>query len=400
MITPDVIVAKAIRVYPKAVKAWICDDCESLFPYRVPVNLALAKDHAAAIAEVEQLRKSSKQVLGFGYRIEYESRRSRTHGLNQFPIAIWIDTMEDLVRLAAAADEWEVLVSAVTMFRSRRPELARWLGEQSNWRKLLDVASVLPGLLNILDYLVAHPRPNCFARELPIAVSTKLLQSHRRLLASWLDLILPPSAIDHRYGYESFEPRYGLRYVQPHFLVRILDVNLLSELGLPFDELSLPAEALMKLPVKGTRIFIVENKVNLLTLPKLNRAIALGGLGNGVTQLADIGWLHANPVYYWGDLDAEGFLILDRLRRLLGGVQSVLMNEATFESFEYLATTGNVTEAKELDQLHAAERSCYEYLCRTHQRIEQEHLPMDALLRELQRMEMAAENRPVDPFSA
>ncbi len=387
MITPDAIIAKAKRMYPKAITAWLRDELAPFFPCRVPVNLSLPKDHAAAIVDVERLRQSSKESRSHGYRIEYESRRSRTYGLNRFPIAIWIDTMEDLVCLAGAALEWETLQIATQLLRARRPELSKWLVKQSNWRRLLEVADDLPGLLDIVDYLVANPRPNCFAREVPIAVSTKLLQSNRRRLASWLDLVLPPSAIDHRYGYDAFEPRYGLRYVRPHFLLRILDGNLQSELGLPFDELSLPAESLSRLPVRRVRVVIVENKVNLLTLPALERTIALGGLGNGVTQLGDICWLHENPIYYWGDLDAEGFVILDRLRQLLGRVQSVLMTQAIFDGYQHLATPGNASDPRELAHLNLQERECYEYICRTNQRLEQEHLPLDTLLHEINRFQ-------------
>ncbi|TWU57059.1 hypothetical protein Poly51_29800 [Rubripirellula tenax] len=386
MITPEAIIEKAKRIYPKAVKAWLANEQAVFFPHRVPVNLSLAKNYAAAITEVERLRQSSKEVRGHGYTVEYESRRSRTFGLNQFPAAIWIDTMNDLVRLADVSVDWQRLQVAVGIFRDRAVELLPWLERQSNWRKLLDVADDLPGLLDIVDYFRSHPRPDCFARELPIAVSTKLLESNRRRIAGWLDIVLPADAIDPRYGYDAFEPRYGLRYTRPHFLLRVLDLELQSELGLPFDELSLPAESLSQLPVVKTQVLIVENKVNLLTLPPMKRTVALGGLGNGVTQLDDVGWLHENPVVYWGDLDADGFVILDRLRHSIEQVQSVLMNQTTFDKFEELATTGNGSGPRELTHLHDAERECYENLCRTNRRLEQEHLPVGALLDEMKSM--------------
>lgn len=392
MIEPDAIIAKAERLYPKAIKAWLDGELASFFPCRVPVNLSLPKGHADAIAGVEQLRRSSKESQGFGYTIKYESRRSRTYGLNRFPIAIRIDTMEDLVRMCGMSNQWEVLRSAAELLLARRPELSKWLVASSNWRKLLEVADDLAGLLDIVDYLVDHPRPNRFARELPIAVSTKLLQSNRRRLAGWLDFVLPPSAIDHRYGYDAFEPRYGLRYVRPHFLLRILDRGLQSELGLPFDEWSLPAESIAELPVNRVRIMIVENKINLLTLPAMERTIALGGLGNGVTQLGDIGWLHENPIYYWGDLDAEGFVILDRLRQSLGRVRSILMTETVLNTFQNLATPGNASEPKELAHLNAEERACYETLCRSNRRLEQEHLPTEVLMLEIDRIAKSPES--------
>jgi len=388
MITPNAIIAKAMRIYPKAVEVCLNGNQAQFFPCRVSVNLSLSNDIAVAVVEVEQLRQSSNEMRGYGYRLEYESRRSRTHGLNRFPVAIWIDTMDDLVRLTGMNHEWETLCVAMELLRARRPELLQWVVTSSNWRNLLEVAGDLPGLLDIVDYLVAHPRPDCFARELPIAVSTKLLQPNRRRLASWLDILLPASAIDHRYGYENFEPRYGLRYVRPHFLLRVLDSDLQSELGLPFDELSLPADSLSTLPVNQVQVLIVENKVNLLSLPALKRTVALGGLGNGVIQLGDIRWMRHNPIFYWGDLDTEGFEILDRLRQTLGHVQSLLMNQATFAVFQHLATQGNAANAKVLDFLTAEERECYEYLCINQQRIEQEHLPTDVLLKALMSIEL------------
>ncbi len=213
------------------------------------------------------------------------------------------------------------------------------------------------------------------------------MEANRRRLAGWLDLVLPPSAIDPRYGYDTFEARYGLRYARPHFLLRVLDTELLSELGLPFDELSLPAQSLSQLPVISARVLIIENKVNLLTLPKLSRTIALGGLGNGVTQLSDVRWLHENPVYYWGDLDADGFVILDRLRQVIGQVQSLLMYQETLNEYQYLATSGNGVEVKELSHLDSDERACYERLCSEDRRIEQEHLPMELLTQAIGRIE-------------
>ncbi|WP_182869570.1 Wadjet anti-phage system protein JetD domain-containing protein [Rhodopirellula sp. JC639] len=380
MITPEAIAEKAKRIYPKAVGAWLSEEIDTFFPHRVPANLSLSKDHAAAIEQVDQLRKASKDVTGRGYTVCYESRRSRTYGLNQFPSAILIDSMDDLVHLAGCQSQWDTLQESVATLRRRKPELWPWLVQRNHWKTLPEIAAVLDGLLDIVDYFQTHPRPDCFARELPLAVSTKLLETHRRRLATWLDIVLPPHTIDHRYGYDAFEPRYGLRYARPHFLIRTLDDQLQSELGLAFDELSLPAESLASLPVADARTLIVENKINLLSLPNMDRSIALGGLGAGVTQLADVEWLHNNPLYYWGDLDAEGFVILDRLRQSLPRVTSVLMDRSILERFQDLATVGNGAQPKELTHLNAEEKACYAAVCKGNLRIEQEHLPIDLLV--------------------
>jgi len=112
---------------------------------------------------------------------------------------------------------------------------------------------------------------------LPLPVDTKFIERHKPMLHQWLDIVLPPQAVR---SYEAqFERRFGLRYAESHIRVRFLDPALQEELQFPWSELSLPPSALGQLPVSEARVLIVENKVNLLTLPKPPRTIALGGLG-------------------------------------------------------------------------------------------------------------------------
>ncbi len=375
MISPNAIKAKALRLYPEAIKEWLDGKQDDYFPRRLPVNLRLSNDHAAAIAEVARLREGARESLGYGYRIDWQSRRSRTHGLNQFPDSIWIDSLDDLVRLCDKQVERRRLQVAVACLRRRQPRLENWLIQGSHWKTLLELADELDDLLSLAEFFVAHPRPGIFAREIPLPVSTKLIEKHRRQLAAWLDRLLPPETIDVRYGYDAFEPRYGLRYARPHYLLRVLDRELQLELGLPFDELSLPAQSLAKLPVSRAHVLLVENKTTLLSLPSRQRGIVLGGLGNAITQLADIPWLGTEDVTYWGDLDAEGFEILNRLREHLPRVSSLWMDEAAVIEFQHLATAGNPVVEKPLSQLTEPERQAYSLLCDRGLRIEQEHLP-------------------------
>ncbi len=71
------------------------------------------------------------------------------------------------------------------------------------------------------------------------------------------------------------------------------------------------------------------------------------------------------------------FVILDRLRQSLRQMQSVLMTQATLNQFQDLATSGNSSDQKEFSHLNAEERECYENVCRSNRRLEQEHLPIE-----------------------
>src|SRR5439155_7425037 len=140
--------------------------------------------------------------------------------------------------------------------------------------------------------------------------------------------ILPPQTI--QADEEHFERRFGLRYAEPHVMLRFLDPQVKDACRLPWPELSLPLSTLSSTPMRIGRVLIVENKVNLLTLPPLTGTLALGGMGNGVTELRHVPWLTSCTVRYWGDIDVEGFVILSRLRNVLPQTRSLLMDGETF----------------------------------------------------------------------
>jgi hypothetical protein len=91
--------------------------------------------------------------------------------------------------------------------------------------------------------------------------------------------------------------------------------------------------------------------------------VAILRLGNAVSVLGLLLWLRGSKVVYWGDIDTHGFAILDRARRAVPQLQSVLMNEETLLSHRLLwgqesAQCPNVP----LDALTDEERSVYENL--------------------------------------
>ena len=85
MITCDQIRKKAERLYPKVVRAWLEGD-SSFFPRTLPSPKSLDNDDiSSSIRAVQQLRNGSKETLGYGFTVEWTSRRSRRFGQNDFP---------------------------------------------------------------------------------------------------------------------------------------------------------------------------------------------------------------------------------------------------------------------------------------------------------------------------
>ena len=157
---------------------------------------------------------------------------------------------------------------------------------------------------DVAEFFITSPSPDCYARQIPVAVDTKFVERNAGTLRDWLDELLPDSAVD--INEEKFERRFGLRDGEPHRGVRLLDRALTAEIPLPFGEASLPLRSIAVLPVERATVFIVENNLNLVTLPAFPRGIGIQGAGDAANRLECVKWLANNRVYYWGDIDVEG----------------------------------------------------------------------------------------------
>lgn len=373
MITPEEIREKAKRLYGEVVSAWLSGT--ELFPRYLPVNRKPSKVVSQAIAEQQALREHSKSSKGYGYSLEFEEINSRGYGQQRFVSGVYFETREDLLRLIGKLGEFARLTKMVDEIRQRQPLLNEWLN--SHWKRLVGLEGEVSHLLDVVDYLHAHPRPNCFLRELPLAISTKLVERNSGLLAVWLDQLLPPAAIDFGFERQQFEGRYGFRAVDDQLWLRILDPDLLSELNCPGTELALPRATLASLPVRDVEVVIVENKINLLTLPWRRRTVALGGLGRAVSQLYRVEWINSLPINYFGDIDVEGLQMLAHVRNQWPQTRSWMMDQATLEEFRELIISGN-DHSPELEppvELTDVERAAF-IACRDNSwRLEQERIP-------------------------
>lgn len=323
-----------------------------------------------------------KLELGYGYSLDLQEINSRRHSRQDFAVGVFFETRHDLLKLIGKAQEFRRLERAVELLRARQPQLDQWT--RKHWPKLLTIDDSLAQLLDVVEYLQSHPRPNCFVRELPLAISSKLIERHSQLLGQWLD-ILTPEAVDFAYDRGQFALRYGFREPDDQLLLRILDVNMLGELQCPGSELALPLTTLAELPVRDARVIIVENKINLLTLPAMPRTLALGGLGNAVSRLFDIPWMEMSPLLYWGDIDVEGLQILSRVRQHWPHTTSVMMDYETLERHRTLAIAG-IKYSPELappDELTRLEQAAF-IACRDDRLLmEQERIPADIVIERL-----------------
>jgi hypothetical protein len=376
MIQPEEIRRKAERLYPSFLKAWLEEDT-TFFPRALPSNKQLKNGRVVdAAQEVQRLRDGSRDVLGYGYTVQWQERRSREFGLNLFPIRISFETQDDFLRFINKRSEFCLLQNAVRRLRAEFPSLVDWV--RSNRRLFIECAAEIEGLIQVIRYFRDNPRPNRFARELPIPVDTKFIERHERVLRQWLDIVLPPDAI--RAGENHFGRRYGLQFAESHWLVRFLDPGLQVECRFPCCEFSIPLATLASLQFSDVNVFIVENKVNLLTLPPMRNTLALGGVGRAATELRQVDWLRNVPIVYWGDIDVEGLRILSAWRTIFPQTQSLFMDAETLERH------GSATGRKEESlpdmppHLSEVEQRAFVRCCTDGTWLEQERIPQSEVI--------------------
>ena len=372
MIRPEQIRQKALNLYPSWQSAWLED--ETFFPKVIPCDKQLDENLALAIESIHALRFGSKERLGYGYTIEWEERNSRRHGRNRFPTRILFETESDFLKLIGRQNDFAKFTSGVQRIRDRYPALSPWI--RFHRTELVKVSGELDGLLHVIDYFVAHPRPDLFARELPIPLDTKFIERNQQILRYWLDLTLPPHAI--RADEDHFERRFGLKYDERLVFVRFLDAETQAAAKSPWRECSLPLHTLANYPLTCQRVIITENKVNLLTLPHMTGTIAIGGMGYSVTDLRCLHWLLDRDIWYWGDIDVDGFEILSALRRFFPQTRSLMMDDQAVHRWrDSLGTPGNHRRRNAPNNLTQSESLAYEICSGANLRIEQERIPQD-----------------------
>lgn len=379
MISPEEILAKAGNRYRDVLKTWLNEGTTaSLFPMPIRFrHIRAGDDSAEAAAAVQALRAASKAETGRGYSLEWKTIRSSTHGRNEFPERITFDTREDYLNAIAKRADFENYTATVRRIRGAFPQLEPWLQREIARTQKIAREELTDGLITVCRYLADHPRCGLFARELPVSVDTKFVERHTKdFLRPWLDLILSPSDI--RADEDHFARRFGLGYSEPLIRIRFLDSRFREELGLPWDDFALPlskASSEMCFPDHKLTVFIVENLVNALTLPDFPRGVVIGGLGNGANLFRHLDWLtRAKPIFYWGDIDSQGFDILARMRLWFPDIQSLMMDRETLETSSDFRVAGVPQTREPLANL-TPEETTLASLCRTQNlRLEQEKI--------------------------
>lgn len=297
-----------------------------------PLRLTLKAPSAADLSDhFEAVRQWVHAVAGTPHvRIDWREWNHRVQGMQRLPAAVWVDSLQNALAFIGQTRAAERYRALWQQTGAEQPALLAWLTRRP--LQGLELADRWERLLAVVAWLQAHPRPRVYLRQVDApGVDSKFIETHRGVLAEWLDLALPSEVIEATAtGVAQFARRYGFLDKRIRIRLRLLDPELRilpGCQGLPDITLDAASFAALALPL--ARVFITENETNFLAFPPMQKAIVIFGAGYGWESLARAAWLHGCDLRYWGDIDTHGFAILDQLRSHFVHVASFLMDRET-----------------------------------------------------------------------
>ena len=367
MISPTEIRKKAEKKYLAFLQSVV--EGKTFGPIVIVGNKKPNDDMVMFEKELTELMEHSKERKGYGYTIEYQVVKTKKHGLQDIPTSIYFLTEHDYLKYIDKELPTAHFRTDIEKVLSELPELKEWISKYPN--KVLDNHNIWNDLLVVCKYFKRTPKPQLYVRELPIQVHTKFIERNKGVIKELLDIILAEQVNAEE---TRFEPHFNLKYDEPIVRFRVLDKTISEKCFSGTNDISLPITQFKSLNIPVRTIYIVENKMNMLTFPSKQDSIVLWGHGFGVDVLKDVEWLKSKRILYWGDLDTHGFLILSEIRKHFKQIESFLMDRETFDAF-FEDDKGIETNVENDLCLTQEEKEMFQYLKENSYRLEQEKIP-------------------------
>ena len=376
MKTPEDVIADIRRRLTGKWSAHLVGD-ETAFPHAFalgrPATADLRADYTAVHAQTVAWQDwaGSRNVT-----LDYENRAAKGGTRQTVPTHARVDSIDHAADIVAGG--WP---ERLTQARQRLAVLRERYPHTRDIRQTLRLVHTYTPvdfelLLIVADWYLQEPTRaelGVTPRQVPIpGVHAKWLQSHRagvQALTGFDDLGLLPN----------HPPRIHFTYLDPGHR---------AAGGRTHDSATVGDTFAPAYPPKV--VVISENKDTAIQFPPLAGGISVEGVGKGGKTLASFPWIRDAPVVvYWGDIDRDGYEILNGYRIDFDrDVDSILMDPATYETYEEFGTDidqyGKVLEAgdpRPVDRLRIDERAVYLRIlnvhCTGHRRVEQERIPLD-----------------------
>ena len=377
------ILQKAIKIWNsgKFLSSVVCED--DIFPIIINLKkikeLDIKNNFSQILKELKELEKTNLPIV-------YKEFNFKSIGLQKLPEFVRFEDIDLFLKVVDKQKEFNLFIKLNKKIITKFPDLKELIIKTPHL--VLQNSQIWDELLEICDFFKQNPKPNIYTRELNIkGVDTKFIEKHKKILdlLFFYVKILFNEEIKTLSNY-GFEKKYFLKYPLPIVRFRILDDGLkilnLSDISVTIDEF-------INLKIECEKVFIVENKITMLSFPKVKNAIVIFGGGFGVQSLKDAQWLKEKNIFYWGDIDTHGFAILSQARGYFKNIKSILMDEDVIKLFSNLAVKENESKRflSELKYLTKEEQDVFVKLKNgefgENFRLEQERVPFKYLQQKL-----------------
>lgn len=317
-------------------------------------------------------RKAPKASGGHPlWHVEEKRKQTASFGKQLMPVRIFIDTPEDAMALLGLTKKKKEFLAGLSAVESQIPSLRDWY---LTYFGRISAEDFFPVALSIARFMLEQEQREGYLREMAIpGVDTKFLENHNFLVRTLWNALFPENTAES--SDELWEKLFVQKVPTPSICVRSLDEHLRFA---GVRKLFLSQDDIADFQPPHRRIFITENKVNGYTFPDAEDSLILFGMGYGVLEMAESApWLADKEIYYWGDLDHDGFNILSNLRKVLPEmkIHSFLMDKETLLAYvdPKVKDTGNTTTIP--DYLTVSEKMAWKLIHDNGWRLEQERIP-------------------------
>jgi hypothetical protein len=379
MKTPDQVTADISRYLGRTWAATLTDPASAQWPRRFPLGpisqTELAGPFENIAVQVQRWSRWLRQRRAAGIEVDLHTASRRIAGTSQtIPTHLTVHSINAAAQIAA--DGWP---AQIILQQARSEVLARrfaQLSPEERARTLREVGAYSPADFELLcdaaNWFQTHSATGLTPRQVPIpGLHAKWLNTSQHLIKRLAGIetlgLIPAHPI-----------RVHITYLDPAHRAaggRLHDVAAVGD---------------TMLPAYNPRLIIIsENKDTAVGFPLTAGAIAIEGDGYaGPLAISQLNWVRdCSELRYWGDIDAEGFEIVNSYRAAGLPVRTLLMDCGTYEKYKtfgsYYDRKGNrldIRSRRDLPLLTESERQTYSAVTDPSSteppRLEQERIPL------------------------
>ena len=380
LLSPDAARDFLVRRFNNQHQAWLTG--EGTWPLQISLGTPTEKDTTEDASVVRSWVSSWAAWKDVG-EVSLEVRKWARLGAQELPVALTVSNAEDAAALVGQTPRWARAKERYAQMIEKWPQLVAGGALAARFNVLADYSEVdFNRLLVLLHWLVQNPASNTYLRQLPVeGLDTKWAEQRIGIITGLL------KDIKQDRGDGNFHEICGLLRPPHRIRIKLLCPELRKLVG-GLHDFEAPIEDIAALAIHPIAAVIVENLDTGMSLPDIAGTVGIMKLGNAVSALGSVSWLQGVNTVYWGDIDTHGFAILDRARKTLPQLRSVLMDEATTLRYQNLWGTEPVqTTNFALEHLNEHELAVYAALKANtwgeKVRLEQERLPWESSLQKL-----------------